>query len=85
MNIIDILLRILDLLELFYQEYQQVRSERILAAQQEVWLDAYTTRMMLRVTERTLYNYVQQGKLVARKRGATNFYLQSSVLALMNG
>ena len=81
---IAILKQILYLLEAFIEERRREQLELKLAAQKEIWLDSTTTMFMLRVGDRQLYNYVRSGKLISRKRGAANTYLESSVLSLMN-
>ena len=71
------------LLREFLEAWKQYREEVRVDASRDPLLDSATTQFMLRVGERTLYNYVSQGKLVCEKRGLANFYLESSVLAQM--
>jgi len=78
------LLLIVALLTELLQLWKEKREEERLAALRDPLLDSATTMFMLKVGERTLYNYVSQGKLVCEKRGQANFYRESSVLALMN-
>lgn len=78
------LLRIITLLQEFLEAWKEHREEERRAALRDPLLDSATVMFMLKVGERTLYNYVSQGKLVCEKRGQANFYLESSVLALMN-
>jgi len=72
------------LLREFLNEWKLQREEAKKAATRDQLLDASTTMFMLQVGERTLYNYVHQGKLICEKRGKANFYLESSVLDLLN-
>lgn len=47
-------------------------------------LDSQTVKLMLRKGDRTLFNYVQTGKLTCQKIGGVNFYLESSVMKYLN-
>jgi len=76
--------RIESLLQKLLDEWKLQREEAKKAAARDPLLDTQTTMFMLRVGERTLYNYVSRGKLVCEKRGMANFYRESSVLALLN-
>lgn len=67
----------------FLQLWKAQQEEMRKAALRDPMLDSATVMFMLQVGERTLYNYVAQGKLICEKRGQANFYLESSVLALM--
>ncbi|TCC99860.1 helix-turn-helix domain-containing protein [Pedobacter psychroterrae] len=67
----------------FLQLWKAHQEEMRMAALRDPLLNSETTKFMLQVGERTLYNYVAQGKLTCEKRGQANFYLESSVLALM--
>jgi hypothetical protein len=80
-----ILLRIELLLRLYFEQHSNHLLEMKLAAEKEHWLDSATVKQMLRISDRTLYEYVRKGKLVCEKRGAVNFYLEASVLKLMKG
>ena len=80
-----ILLRIERLLLRYFKEHHQHLLKMKLAAEREYWLDSATVKQMLRISDRTLYEYVRKGKLVCQKRGAVNFYLEASVLKLMKG
>lgn len=77
------LLKIIALLQEFLEVWKSHQEEIRKAASKDPLLDSATTMFMLRVGERTLFNYVSQGKLICEKRGNANFYLESSVLALM--
>lgn len=77
------LLIIIALLREFLKVWKAHQEEIRKAAEREVWHDPTTTMFMLRVGERTLNNYVRSGKLESKKIGKANFYLESSVLALM--
>ncbi|TCC97198.1 hypothetical protein FBD94_16795 [Pedobacter hiemivivus] len=77
---IAILKRILLLLETYAEERRAERLQMQIAADKERWLDCQTVKLMLRKGDRTLFNYVKNGKLVSKKIGGTNFYLQSSVM-----
>jgi hypothetical protein len=79
-----ILQQIFELLQQFIDEKRQERADDLKAARKEVWLDGGSTKLILRVSDRTLYNYVRQGKLVHAKRGLANYYLESSVMAMLN-
>jgi len=76
--------RIESLLQKLLDEWKLQREEARKAAARDPLLDAATTMFMLRVGERTLFNYVSRGKLISEKRGKANFYRESSVIALMN-
>ncbi|MBB5437264.1 hypothetical protein HDC92_000932 [Pedobacter sp. AK017] len=80
-----ILLRIERLLRQHFKEQQQHLEEMKKAAEKEHWLDSATVKQMLRISDRTLYEYARKGKLVCKKRGSVNFYLEASVLKLMKG
>lgn len=82
---IAILKRILALLEIYIEERKAEKMQTILAASKENWLDCQTVKLMLRKGDRTLFNYVQNGKLTCRKIGGANFYLESSVMKFLNG
>ena len=77
------LLRIIALLEEMLRLWEEQREEAKRAAARDPLLETTTTKFMLQVSERTLFNYVSQGKLICEKRGLANFYLESSVLELM--
>ena len=78
------LLKIIALLQEFLEAWKAQREVERVAALKDPLLDSATVMFMLRVGDRTLFNYVKQGKLICEKRGNSNFYLESSVLALMN-
>ena len=80
-----ILLRIELLLRLYFEQHSIYLLEMKLAAEKDHWLDSATVKQMLRISDRTLYDYVRKGKLVCEKRGAVNFYLEASVLKVMKG
>jgi len=82
---LNILKQILALLQLYFEERRREQLALRLAQQQDVWLDAGTVKQILRVGDRMLYNYVQQGKLICTKRGLANYYLEASVMALKKG
>ncbi|WP_256003294.1 helix-turn-helix domain-containing protein [Pedobacter deserti] len=75
--------KIIQLLETHFEELRQERQETLLARNKDVWLDSDTVQRMLRVTDRTLFNYIKQGKLVSVKRGHVRYFQEASVLALM--
>lgn len=75
-----ILKRILALLEIYFEERRAEQLQLKLAANKENWLDCQTVKLMLRKGDRTLFNYVQNGKLICKKVGGANFYLESSVM-----
>ena len=75
-----ILKRIHFLLETYVEEQRAARLQMYEAANKEKWLDSQTVKLMLRKGDRTLFNYVQSGKLTSKKIGGANFYLQSSVM-----
>ena len=77
-----ILLRIEHLLTLYFEAQRAHLLELKEASMREVWLDSTTTRTELKISDRTLYNYASQGKLISEKRGMLNVYLESSVLEL---
>lgn len=78
-----ILLRIEMLLNTQFQEIIRQYEEQKKTESTERWLDSATVKLMLRVGDRTLYNHVHNKKLISEKRGLANFYLESSVLDLM--
>lgn len=80
-----ILLRIERLLCLHVKEQRQHLEEMKKAAEKDHWLDSATVKQMLRISDRTLYEYARKGKLVCEKRGSVNFYLEASVLKLVRG
>ncbi|MDR6783343.1 hypothetical protein ABIE26_000169 [Pedobacter africanus] len=80
-----ILLRIERLLFLYFEEQRAYLAEMKKAAEKDHWLDSATVKQMLRISDRTLYEYTRKSKLVCRKRGSVNFYLEASVLKLMRG
>lgn len=80
-----ILLRIERLLRQHFAEQRAHLEEMKRAAEKDHWLDSATVKHMLRISDRTLYEYTRKGKLVCRKRGSINFYLEASVLKLMEG
>ena len=69
-----------EFLELWKAHHEAIRR----AAEKEVWYDPETTRNMLKVGDRMLNNYVRSGKLVSKKIGKANLYLESSILSLIN-
>lgn len=79
-----ILKRILFLLEAYFEAQRTEQLRLQLMANKETWLDSQTVKHMLRKGDRTLFNYVQTGKLICKKIGGANFYLQSSVMGLLN-
>ena len=54
------------------------------ARKKKRWLDAATTKFMLGIGDRMLYNYVKRGDLVSEKRGNANVYLESSVTKFLD-
>lgn len=80
-----ILKRILALLEIYFEERRAEQRQLTLAASKENWLDCQTVKLMLRKGDRTLFNYVQNGKLICKKVGGANFYLESSVMKFLDG
>ncbi|MNK94130.1 hypothetical protein D3C87_1143220 [compost metagenome] len=75
-----ILKRIEFMLQTYFEEQRAARLQMYEAANKEKWLDSQTVKLMLRKGDRTLFNYVQSGKLISKKIGGANFYLQSSVM-----
>jgi len=82
---IAILKRILLLLETYFEEQRVEQRLMKEASTRDNWLDCHTAKMMLRKGDRTLFNYVQAGKLISKKVGGANFYLESSVMNILNG
>ncbi|WP_133578353.1 DNA-binding protein [Pedobacter metabolipauper] len=82
--VIELLRGIDSNLRLLFEEMQSYHSALKLAAEKDHWLDSTTVKFMLRVSDRTLYTYVRNGKITVEKRGAANFYLESTVIKLMN-
>ncbi|MBB5438561.1 hypothetical protein HDC92_002237 [Pedobacter sp. AK017] len=78
-----ILKRILALLEIYFEERRAEQQQLKMAALEDNWLDCQTVKLMLRKGDRTLFNYVQNGKLICKKIGGANFYLQSSVMKFL--
>ena len=78
------LLTIIALLREFLEVWKAHHEEIRKAAEKEVWYDPETTRNMLRVGDRMLNNYVRSGKLISKKIGKANLYLESSILRLIN-
>jgi hypothetical protein len=81
---IAILKRILALLEIYFEERRAEQLQASLLANKDSWLDCQTVKLMLRKGDRTLFNYVQRGKLICKKIGGANFYLESSVRKFLN-
>lgn len=77
------LLIIIALLREFIQLWKAHHEEMRKLAEREIWHDTATATRMLRVGERTLNNYVRNGKLESKKIGKANLYLESSLLAFM--
>ncbi len=77
------LLIIIALLREFIQIWKAHHEEIKKLAEREIWHDTATATRMLRVGERTLNNYVRNGKLESKKIGKANLYLESSLLAFM--
>jgi hypothetical protein len=65
---IAILKRILLLLETYLAQQQAERLQLQMAADKERWLDCQTVKLMLRKSDRILFNSVQNGKLVSRSK-----------------
>ncbi|WP_316813243.1 helix-turn-helix domain-containing protein [Pedobacter heparinus] len=80
-----ILIRIERLLRQHFKEQREHLEEMKKAAEKDHWLDSATVKQMLRISDRTLYEYTRKGKLVCEKRGSVNFYLEASVLKLVKG
>lgn len=80
-----ILKKILRLLEMYLEEQRAAQLLIRQNAMKENWLDCQTVKLMLRKGDRTLFNYVQRGKLVSKKIGGANFYLESSVMEILRG
>ena len=70
---IEMLLSIYCDRSLFYQKKAHKSRKK------KRWLDASTTKFMLGIGDRMLYNYVKRGDLVSEKRGNANVYLESSI------
>jgi hypothetical protein len=81
---IAILKRILALLEIYFEEHRATQLQASLMAKKDNWLDCQTVKLMLRKGDRTLFNYVQNGKLISKKIGGANFYLESSVMKFLS-
>ena len=77
-----ILKAILLLLEKYFNDRRKELLEIKQAAEKDQWLCTHTVTLMLRKSERTLFNYVRTEKLICKKIGKANFYLESSVLKL---
>jgi len=78
-----ILLRIESILGNYFENSLKYKKKAQKANKKKRWLDASTTKHMLDVGDRMLYNYVQRGELIAEKRGNANVYLESSILKLI--
>jgi esterase/lipase superfamily enzyme len=79
----ELLQQIVNLLAeiLFQQKLQLVPIQSLSIS--ERWLDQRTAMYMTMRTERQLFRYVKDGRLISKKIGQANVYLESSILLLV--
>ncbi|WP_285054544.1 helix-turn-helix domain-containing protein [Pedobacter ginsengisoli] len=87
-RLIEIVLRIETMIREVFEEWKNKNSTLMIPAVvplKEKWLSTSEVKFLLDRKERMLYEYVKQGKLIARKRGGVNVYLEESVNRFLNG
>jgi hypothetical protein len=86
-RLIEIVLRIETMIREVFEEWKNKSTMQLIPAEvsKEKWLSTSEVKFLLDRKERMLYEYVRQGKLIARKRGGVNVYLEESVNRFLNG
>ena len=87
-KLIEIVLRIETMIREVFEEWKNKNNTQLIPAEvplKEKWLSTSEVKFLLDRKERMLYEYVRQGKLIARKRGGVNVYLEESVKRFLNG
>jgi hypothetical protein len=79
-KLIEIMLRIETMIREIFEEWRPAQVPL-----KEKWLSTSEVKFLLDRKERMLYEYVRQGKLISRKRGGVNVYLEESVKRFLNG
>lgn len=85
-KLIEAMLRIEMMVRELFEEWKN-KNRQLISAEVPVerWLTTSEVKFLLDRKERMLYEYVRQGKLIARKRGGVNVYLEESVKRFLNG